>query len=57
MWMIADNYWTEHRIPSGGVRERTEGNEVVCNPIGRTTVNQRDTPELPGTKLVTKGYK
>jgi len=30
MWMLAANHWTEHRDPNGGVRERTEGAEVVC---------------------------
>jgi hypothetical protein len=29
MWMLADNHWTEHRVPNGGVRERTEGAEGV----------------------------
>jgi hypothetical protein len=29
----------EHRVPNGGVRERTEGIERVCNPIGRTTIS------------------
>jgi hypothetical protein len=28
----------EHRVPNGGVRERTEGAEEVCNPTGRTTI-------------------
>jgi hypothetical protein len=35
----AANHWTEHRVPNGGVRERTEGAEGVCNPIGRTTIS------------------
>ncbi|XP_076796740.1 uncharacterized protein LOC117715751 isoform X2 [Arvicanthis niloticus] len=30
------NHWKEHGVPNGGVRERTEGAEGVCNPIGRT---------------------
>jgi hypothetical protein len=30
---------SEHGIPNGGVRERTEGAEGVCNPIGRTTIS------------------
>jgi hypothetical protein len=38
-WMLQANHWTEHGIPNGGVRERTEGVEGVCNPIGRTTVS------------------
>ena len=27
---------SQHGVPSGGIRERTEGAEGVCNPIGRT---------------------
>jgi len=35
----------------GGVRERTEGAEQVCNPIGRTTISTYQIPlELPRTK-------
>jgi hypothetical protein len=30
--MLATNLWNEHGIPNGGVRERTEGAEDVCNP-------------------------
>jgi hypothetical protein len=37
--MQASNHWNEHGIPSGGVRERTEGAEGVCNSIGRTTIS------------------
>jgi hypothetical protein len=29
---------------NGGVRERTEGAEGVCNPIGRTTVSINQAP-------------
>jgi hypothetical protein len=40
-----------------GVREKTEGVEKVCNPIGRTTISTNQTPpELPGTKPSTKEY-
>jgi hypothetical protein len=40
------------------LRERTEGAEGVCKPIGRTTnnINQPDPPELPGTKPLIKEY-
>jgi hypothetical protein len=38
------NYWTVHRVPNGGVVERTEGAEGVCNPIGRTTISANQTP-------------
>jgi hypothetical protein len=30
--------------PQGGVRERTEGAKVVCNPIGRTTISSNQIP-------------
>jgi len=52
--MLADNHWTEHGVPNGGVKERIEGAEGVCNPI-RRTANQT-LPELPGTKPPTKEY-
>jgi hypothetical protein len=56
--MLAANHWTEHGIPNGGFRERTEGAEGVCNSIGRTTIstNQTAPPELPRTKPLTKEY-
>jgi hypothetical protein len=45
------------RVPNKGVKERTEGVEGVCNPIGRTTISTNQTPaELPGTKPSTKEY-
>ena len=43
--MLATNHWTECGIPNGGVRERTEGAEGVCNPIGRTTMSTNQTPQ------------
>ena len=49
--MLAANHWTEHGFLNGGVRERTEGPEGVCKPIGRTTISTNQiSPELPGTK-------
>ena len=47
--IITANYWTDHWIPRGGVKEKTEGAEGVCNPIGRTTIltNQTDLPRAP----------
>jgi hypothetical protein len=43
----AANHWTEHRVPNGAVREKTQGTEGVCNPTGRTTVSTNQTsPEL-----------
>jgi hypothetical protein len=44
-WMLAVNHWTEHEVPSRGVRERTEGVETVCKPIGRTTISTNQPPE------------
>jgi hypothetical protein len=44
--MLAANHWTEHRVPNGGVRERTEGAEGVCNPIGRTTISNNQKPQI-----------
>jgi hypothetical protein len=55
--MLTDNHWTEHRVHNGGVRERTEGAEGGCNPIGRTTISTNQAPEIPGTKLPTKEYR
>jgi hypothetical protein len=39
MQMLAANYWTEHGVPKGGLRERTEEVEGVCNHIGKTTIS------------------
>jgi len=33
MWMLAAKHWTEQGVPNGGVKERTEGAEGVCNLI------------------------
>jgi hypothetical protein len=43
------NHYTGWRrgAPNGGVRERTEGAERVCNPIGRTTMSTNQTPRAP----------
>jgi hypothetical protein len=39
------NHQTEPGDPNGGIRERTEGAERVCNPIGRTiSTNQTSLP-------------
>jgi hypothetical protein len=48
--MSITNHWTEHgEVPKRGVRERTEGIEGICNPIGRTTIstNQTAAPSPP----------
>jgi hypothetical protein len=44
MLMFAAKHWTECGDTNGGVRERTEETEGLCNPIGRTSVNQIPTP-------------
>jgi len=47
--MFKANHWTENGVPNGGVRERTDVAEVVCNSIGRTTMstNQIPPPRAP----------
>jgi hypothetical protein len=37
-WMLTVSSWMEHRAPSGGARESTQGAEGICNPIGGTTI-------------------
>jgi len=61
MQILAANHLTENGVSNGGVGERTEENEGVCNPIGKTTISTIQTPphrpvpaELPGTKPPTK---
>jgi hypothetical protein len=46
MWILATNHRTKCGDPNGGVRERTEGVEGLCNPIGRTIISIR-TPRAP----------
>jgi hypothetical protein len=36
--MLSADHWTEHQVPNGKARERTEGAEVAYNPIGGTTI-------------------
>jgi hypothetical protein len=47
--MLAANHWAEHGVPNGGVRERTEGAEGVCNPIGRTIIPTNQTTLIDPT--------
>jgi len=57
MRMLAANHWTEQGDPNGGVREKTEGAEGVCNTIGRTTISTNQTsPDLPRNKPPTNEY-
>jgi hypothetical protein len=44
--MLTVNHWTEHRDANGGAKERTEGAEGVCNPIGRKIATNQ-TPKAP----------
>ena len=43
--MLIDNPCIEHLFPNEGVRERTEGDEGVCHPIGRTTITFNQYPQ------------
>ena len=35
---IPDKHWTEHKFPSGGARERTQGTKGAVSPSGRKTL-------------------
>jgi hypothetical protein len=37
--MLPTKYWIEHRVPSGGVTERSKGDEGVYSLIGGTTLS------------------
>jgi hypothetical protein len=37
-WMFIAIHLTGHRVPNEGARERTQGAEGVCSPIGGTTI-------------------
>jgi hypothetical protein len=56
--MLTANNWSKQGVPNREVKERTEGAEGVCNLIERITIstNQTLSPELPGTKPLTKEY-
>jgi hypothetical protein len=41
--MFTINHDTEHWVPNGEVRERTEGAEGVCNTTARTTISTNQT--------------
>jgi len=45
MRMLTANHQTEYRDPNGGIRERTEEAEGVCNPIGRTAISTNQNPQ------------
>ena len=44
-WMLSANHWTEHRVPNGGTRERTQGAKGFCSPIGGTTIWTNQYPQ------------
>jgi hypothetical protein len=44
-WILAANHCNGHGVSSGRVRVMTEGAEGVCNPIGRTTISTKHTPQ------------
>ena len=51
MEMLATSYCTAHRVPNARVRERIEGAERVCNPIGRTAISiNQNISEIPWSK-------
>ena len=41
--MLSVNHWTEHRVLNGGTREKTQGAEGICSPIGGTTISNNQT--------------
>jgi hypothetical protein len=43
--MLATKHWNEHRNPNGRVRKRSERTELLCNPIGRTTISTNQIPQ------------
>ena len=52
--MLTAKLWTKHRIPSGGIRERTEGTEVQSHRKSKN-INQSDPRELPGMETNNQG--
>jgi hypothetical protein len=39
------NHWTEHKVPNGGARERTQGAEGICSLIVGTTIGTNQYPQ------------
>jgi hypothetical protein len=37
-WMVTVIYRMEYRVPNEEAKESIQGAEVVCNPIGGTTI-------------------
>ena len=53
-WMLIDNHWVEHGFPNGRDKERTEGTEGVCNPIGRIISTNQNPQNSQGLNNQTK---
>jgi hypothetical protein len=47
MQMYTAKHWTESRDPNGEAMVKTEGDEEVCNLVGRTTISTNQTPKAP----------
>jgi hypothetical protein len=43
--MLVQNHCNEREDHNGGVTGRIEGVEVVCNPIGKTTITTNQMPQ------------
>jgi hypothetical protein len=43
--MLTDKIGLSTQFPNGGIRERSEGAEGVCNPIGRKTISTNQIPQ------------
>lgn len=57
MRILAANHWTKCGHHNGGDREKSEGAEGICDPIGMTTTSTNQTfSVLPGTKPPTNEY-
>jgi hypothetical protein len=53
--MLAANHWTEHRVPSGRVKELKEVKRLVTHRKNNY-INQPVPPKLPETKEPAKEY-
>jgi hypothetical protein len=40
-WILSANHWTEHRVPSGDAREKTQGAEGVCSHRRNNNINEQ----------------
>jgi hypothetical protein len=54
--MLAANHWTKLGGPNGVFRERNEGAEGFCNPIGRTIISTNQNPH-PTPAQISQGKK